>query len=66
MTPSIEAAHTRLSVIGTMQSRDSACTKNRSLVAPNPSQLNMYMVPSLEPQTTFLPRWGRWRKTGRG
>lgn len=55
MTPSIQAVHNMLSVIGTMQSTDSAWRANRSLVAPNPFQLKMYSVPSLEPHTTFWP-----------
>lgn len=41
ITPSIEAVHNMLSVIGTMQSTDSASRANRSLVAPNPFQLKM-------------------------
>lgn len=53
--PSMEAVHTMLFVTGTMQSKDSALTANLSLVAPNPFQLKMYIVPSLEPQTTFFP-----------
>lgn len=46
-----------LSVTGTMHSTDSALIAKRSLVAPKPFQLKMYKVPSLEPHTTFLPRF---------
>lgn len=39
MTPSRDPTHTMLSVMGTMQSMDSALRAKRSLAAPKPSQL---------------------------
>lgn len=39
MTPSRDPVHTMLSVMGTMQSTDSALREKRSLVAPKPFQL---------------------------
>lgn len=44
-----------LSVTGTMLSTDSALRAKRSLVAPKPSQLKTYTVPSLEPHATLRP-----------